>query len=75
MQSHDKMISGLTRPVTLEEGKQYWLKCPAKKQGKYDFLPVRFIGYTSCPAVVVIADKAGRTIRSSRDDILSQPLM
>jgi hypothetical protein len=74
MQSQCRTIPGLARPVTLEEGKQYWLRCPAKNQGKFNLMPVRFISYTACPAIVVITDNAGRTLRSSRDDILTQIL-
>jgi hypothetical protein len=71
MRFRPESIQNLTRPVTLEEGELYWLKLPAKKQGNFKLLPVRFISYTSCPAVIVIADHAGRHFRINRDGILS----
>jgi hypothetical protein len=71
MKSRSETNHSLARPATLKEGERYWLRLPAKKQGMFKLQPVRFISYTSCPAVVIIADKAGRLIRSARDDILS----
>ena len=53
-------------PTTLERGKIYLRKNGG--QGGHKLLPVQFIEYSACPAIVIILD-GGRSERCPRADI------
>ncbi len=62
------------RPLELEEGSQYLLRSTALPQQ----LPhpetwerVRFVGYTACPAVVIVAVEPGRRMPIAREQLFS----
>ena len=44
------------QPKTLEERKLYLLRLSPYCQDKPEFMQVRFVSYTACPAVVVVED-------------------
>ena len=64
----------LISPESLEEGKSYLLRSRNLTQNGGCILiltQVTFIGYTSCPAVVIVRDARGEWLRCSRDDLFS----
>ena len=64
----------LISPESLEEGKSYLLRSRnfTKNGGCILILTqVTFIGFTSCPATVVVQDSRGEYMRCNRSDIFS----
>jgi hypothetical protein len=62
----------LFSPKSLEEGKSYLLRSRnfTKNGGSILILSqVIFIGFTSCPAIVVVQDARTEWLRCSRDDL------
>ena len=62
----------LISPESLEEGKSYLLRSRnfTKNGGCILILnQVTFIGFTSCPAIVVVQDARGEWLRCSRGDL------
>jgi len=59
----------LERAGCLEEGERYWLACQVDGQGLPVFTEVTFIGYTACPAIVVVQDGGKGRFRCSRMDV------
>jgi hypothetical protein len=58
------------RPATLVERCQYWLHDePALECQPAAWLPVLFVGYTSCPGVVIVRGPGQTTRRVLRDDL------
>ena len=62
----------MERAGTLEEGKQYWLAGVPDPRGLPLFSRVIFIGYTACPAIVVVQDEQGERLRCSRKDLYTE---
>ena len=58
----------LTRPMTLIPGGQYRRLARDGAGGQSCFIPVRFVAYTACPALVVVTDGDGR-LRCPRDEL------
>ena len=58
-----------TRPVTLAENRLYLLHDDPTHDYPASWLLVEFIGYTPCPAVVIIRDHSDKTRRVPRDDL------
>jgi len=59
-----------TRPATLAENKLYLLHDdPAHDCRPAAWLLVEFVGYTPCPAVVIVRDHRDKTRRVLRDDL------
>jgi len=56
-------------PVSLQEGKGYFLRLNPDQAPVPLFARVTFIGYTSCPAVVVVQDGRLERFRCSREDL------
>jgi hypothetical protein len=56
-------------PLTLNEGKDYLLRVHQDNGHNPVYLPVRFISYHPCPALVVVGDVKGQFWRIPRDDI------
>lgn len=63
------------RPVTLDTDEAYYLRDGSAKSGEADLVPVKFAGYTACPAIIIISNSAGTKKRCLRDDlfVLCQP--
>ena len=62
----------LISPESLEEGMSYLLRSRnfTKNGGRILILSrVTFIGFTSCPAIVVVKDARGEWLRGSREDL------
>ncbi len=58
----------LTRPMTLVPGSLYRRLAGEGAGSRPCFIPVRFVAYTACPALVVVADGDGRE-RCPRDEL------
>jgi hypothetical protein len=48
-----------TRPAALQAGAPYYLRRRLSPAAPPHFLPVHFVAYTVCPAVVIVADSPG----------------
>ena len=60
---------GPFRPPELEEGNQYFLRTRPEACRPETWEAVRFIGYTPCPAVVIVATEPGIRMPIARDDL------
>jgi len=65
----DTNLHSLTRPETLEPGVEYIWREKARDGAAPAGSGVRFLGYTACPAVVIVADRSGKVVRLPRDEI------
>lgn len=61
----------MIHPLTLNEGKDYLLRVHQDNGHNLVYLPVRFINYHPCPAIVVVSDGNGQFRRLPRDDVFS----
>ena len=59
----------IVRPITLDKGKEYLIRVHQDIGHNSVYLPVRFISYHPCPALVVVGDVKGQFWRIPRDDI------
>jgi hypothetical protein len=59
----------LERPISLQEGENYFLRLNKKGDGIPVLTQVIFFGYTPCPAVVIVQDAKREWIRCGRDDL------
>jgi hypothetical protein len=57
------------RPAALLENKHYFLKLPEGNWSIPRFIQVTFVGYTTCPAVVIVQDGKMRHIKCKREDL------
>ncbi len=64
-------ISSVIRPDTLIEGAEYILFERAAIGNKPTPTSVRFVGYTACPAFVIVSDSSGRRVRCLREELFS----
>ncbi len=64
-------IGSLIRPVTLTEGAEYLRLEHPENGNKPTPTLVRFIGYTACPAFVIVSDSSGRRGRCLREELFS----
>ena len=62
--------ASLFRPDTLKEGTIYLWVSPC--QPPLTRVPVSFISYCPCPAMVIVADREGEKLRIPRDEIFSR---
>jgi len=62
-------LSSLARPISLQEGKHYFLRLNNKGEGIPVLTQVTFLGHTSCPAVVIVQDTRREWLRCSREDL------
>lgn len=60
---------GPLRPPELEEGNQYFLRTRPEACRPESWETVRFIGYTPCPAVVIVATEPGKRMPIARDGL------
>ncbi len=59
----------MLRPINLNQGKEYLIRVHQDNGHIPVYLPVRFISYHPCPALVVVGDGKGQFWRVPRDDI------
>ena len=64
-----KELSCFERPANLEEGKAYLLRLSPNGEHIPLFTQVSFLGYTSCPAVVMVQDARRAHLRYNLDDL------
>ncbi len=60
------------RPLELEEGSQYLLRCKPAACNHESWERVRFVGYTPCPAVVIVMIEAGKRMPIAREELFSE---
>jgi hypothetical protein len=68
-----KNRSCFDRAESLLEGKSYLLRLSPTRKRIPLFCQVKFISFTSCPAVVVVQDTRLRQIRCGRDNLYRFP--
>lgn len=61
--------SGLIHPGTFIDGGMYLWREKWGTANSNRLVPVRFIRYDSCPAIVVVADERGEYQRCLREDL------
>jgi hypothetical protein len=59
----------MIHPLTLNEGRDYLLRVHQVNGQNPVYLPVRFMSYHPCPALVVIGDGNGQQWRVPRDEL------
>jgi len=57
------------RPEALLENKRYFLRLPDGNWIIPRFIQVTFIGYTTCPAVIIVQGGKKRHIKCNREDL------
>ncbi len=57
------------RPPELEEGSHYLLRCKPAACDPETWERVRFVGYTPCPAVVIVMIEPGKRMPIARDEL------
>jgi len=66
-------LSELQRVDTLQEGKSYFLRLTKRPDGVSVYTQVKFVGYTSCPAIIIVQDTRKIGLRCSREDLFHTP--
>ena len=61
----------LDTPESLLEGETYFLRVNRRNDAIPVLTQVIFIGYTSCPAIVIVQDAMKEWLRCSREDLFS----
>lgn len=64
-----KTVISVIHPSTLEEGRKYLLRTHFFASHEVRCVPVIFIGYCPCPAVVLVSDGEGKRWCCSREDL------
>jgi len=64
-----KPIFAIIRPAMLDDGRKYLLRVHYNNGRDPDYIPVKFVGYDSCPAWVIVRDGDGNLLRIPRDDV------
>jgi hypothetical protein len=62
------------QPNTFEKGHRYLLRIRQNNGRKPIFRPVKFMGYTPCPAVVIVSESEGWIQRVDRVDLYGTDL-
>jgi len=63
--------SGFERTGVLQEGKRYFLRSAGSQLGIPVFTLITFIGYTACPAMVVVENGRRERMRCSRMELFA----
>ena len=66
-----KPILAIISPDTLDNGGEYLLRTHHNNGGDPGYIPVRFVGYDSCPAWVVVRNNGGNLLRIPREDVFT----
>ena len=69
-----EFINLIVRPDTLENGTRYLLRVRQANGRRPAYVPVTFVRYDSCPAIVVVNDGEGRFLRVVREDLYTLEL-
>ena len=64
-----KPILAIISPDTLDIGGKYLLRTRHNNGRDPDYIPVKFVGYDSCPAWVVVRNNGGILLRIPREDV------
>jgi hypothetical protein len=64
-----KFTNLIARPETLENDGKYLLRVRQENLSRQVFEPVTFVRYDPCPAIVVVNDGGGRSLRIAREDL------
>ena len=66
-----KTVISVIHPFTLEEGRNYLLRTRDHTSREVRCVPVVFVGYCPCPAVVLVSDGAGKHWCCPREDLFT----
>ena len=66
-----EFINLIVRPDTLENGSRYLLRVRHENGTRPAYVPVMFVRYDPCPAIVVVNDGDGRLLRIARRDLFA----
>lgn len=66
-----KIIRVIVRPPTFEKGRRYLLRQRQGNGKAPEYVPVKFVDYEPCPAVVSVSDGEGKLWRISREDLFT----
>ena len=66
-----KLILAIISPDTLDNGEKYLLRTSHTKGHDPGYIPVRFVGYYSCPAWVFVRNNDGKLLRIPREDVFT----
>jgi hypothetical protein len=61
----------ILRPGSFENNGKYLLRVCQNNENNPVYIPVKFINYDACPALVVVRDSDGIMWRIPRDDVFS----
>lgn len=66
-----KFIRVIVRPTTLNKGSSYLLRLRQDNGKVPEYVPVEFVQYEPCPAVVRVSDAKGKLWRIPREDLFT----
>ena len=66
------MMKPLARPGCLVQGEQYWLIQRGTCRQSVVEEPVTFIGYTPCPATVIVLDRQQRRLYCEKGNLMME---
>jgi hypothetical protein len=69
-----ELIDLIARPDTLEHGGRYLLRVRHANGCRPAYVPVTFVRYDACPAIVVVKDGDGRFLRVARIELYAWEL-
>ena len=61
-----------SRPTSLENSREYFLRTNGQGIEAPGFEPVKFIAFTSCPGVIIVCDKLGNMLRIGRQKLFAK---
>lgn len=69
-----EFINLIVRPDTLDNGGRYLLRVRQENGRRPAYMPVTFVRYDACPAIVVVNDGDGKLLRIARGDLYAREL-
>ena len=66
-----RFIRVIVRPPTFEKGRSYLLRQRHGNGKDSGYVPVKFLEYEPCPAVVMVCDGEGKLWRIPREDLFT----
>jgi len=66
-----RFIRVIARPSTFEKGRSYLLRLRQGNGETPEYVPVKFLEYEPCPAVVSVSDGEGKLWRIPREDLFA----
>ena len=69
-----EFINLIVHPDTLDNGGMYLLRVGQENEHRPAYVPVTFVRYDPCPAIVVVNNGAGRLLRAAREDLYTSEL-